>query len=68
MYFKIKYFFLQRFSPNEDLSFEAMKRSLLDNPVVRVEQNTRQTQLCDMFRNTSFQDLVAISTASKVIL
>ncbi|CAH1725511.1 protein EFR3 homolog cmp44E isoform X1 [Aphis gossypii] len=55
----------RRFSPNEDLSFEAMKRSLLDNPVIKVEQNTRQTQLCDMFRNTSFQDLVAISTASK---
>lgn len=45
-----------------------MKRSLLDNPMVKAEQSTRQTQLCDMFRNTSFQDLVAMSTASKVIL
>ncbi|XP_050543954.1 protein EFR3 homolog cmp44E-like isoform X3 [Daktulosphaira vitifoliae] len=56
----------RRCPPKEDLSFEAMKRTFLGlDSTAKEEENMRQTQLFHLYRNASFQDLVAISTKAK---
>ena len=45
--------------PNEDLTFEAMKRIISENPDAKREREAeRQNQLYETFRTTSFNELV----------
>lgn len=54
---------IQRKYPEEELTFEAMKRVLAESPeVIREAEAERQKQLCEAFRNTPFQELVSLST------
>ncbi|XP_018907734.1 protein EFR3 homolog cmp44E isoform X2 [Bemisia tabaci] len=50
---------IQRKYPNEDLTFEAMKRIISENPDAKREREAeRQNQLYETFRTTSFNELV----------
>ncbi|XP_054275063.1 protein EFR3 homolog cmp44E isoform X2 [Macrosteles quadrilineatus] len=55
---------VQRKYPEEELTFEAMKRVLSESPEVkRDEEAERQRQLCERFRTTPFNELVDLTTS-----
>ncbi|XP_073993628.1 protein EFR3 homolog stmA isoform X1 [Rhodnius prolixus] len=54
---------IQRKYPEEELSFEAMKRVLAESSeVVKANEKHRQEQLFQTFRNTTFQEMVVRNT------
>ncbi|XP_075238091.1 protein EFR3 homolog stmA isoform X3 [Lycorma delicatula] len=57
---------IQRKYPEEDLTFEAMKRILAENSDVKREAELlRQKQLNEAFRNTTFSDLITNNTTQE---
>lgn len=56
-------FFIVKKYPEEELSFEAMKRVLAESSeVVKANEKHRQEQLFQTFRNTTFQEMVVRNT------
>uniref|UniRef100_A0A1B6CQ90 Protein EFR3 homolog cmp44E n=1 Tax=Clastoptera arizonana TaxID=38151 RepID=A0A1B6CQ90_9HEMI len=57
---------VQRKCPEEELSFEAMKRFLSESPEVKREAEAeRQKQLTEIFKNTPFTELVTLCTTKE---
>ncbi|XP_046684411.1 protein EFR3 homolog cmp44E isoform X5 [Homalodisca vitripennis] len=55
---------VQRKYPEEELTFEAMKRVLSESPEVKRDAEAeRQKQLCERFRTTPFNELVDLTTS-----